>query len=124
MDVIQLQDLKLRESRPGIRGTTLFDENTPTNFIRSGLFTIEPGGELGMHYHDCEEVQHVISGYGTLRDSEGKEHPLRPGTTFYCHAGPKGAHNISNSSDLLFVCMYTYYSPGGKRVSSTRLSGQ
>ena len=121
VNVVDLQDLKFRGSS-GIKGAALFDEKTPTKFIFSGIFTIEAGGKLDMHYHDCEEMQHVIQGYGMLRDSENKEYKLRPGTTFYCHAGPKGAHEIRNASDLTFVCLYMYYSPGGKRVSLTRLT--
>jgi len=119
---VDLKDLKIRETRPGIKGATLFDESTPTKFLFSGVFCLEPGGKLDMHYHDVEELQHVIQGYGILRDSEQNEHQLRPGTTFYCPAGPKGAHGITNASDLTFVCLYVYYSPGGKRASLTRVA--
>ena len=118
--LVDLQNLKLREARPGVKGATLFDESTPTRFIFSGVFSLEAGGKLDMHHHDVEEMQHVIQGYGILQDSENKEHQLQPGTTFYCPPGPKGAHGIRNASDLPFVCLYVYYSPGGKRVSSTR----
>jgi len=120
--IVDIQDLKLIERRPGFKSAILFNENTPTKFIFSGIFSLKPGEKLNMHYHDCEEMQHVIDGYGILRDSENKEYQLRPGTTFYCHAGPKGAHEIRNASDLTFVCLYMYYSPGGKRVSLTRLT--
>lgn len=120
--MIDLQELKFRDSRPGVRGTILFDENTPTQFLLSGIFTLEPGGELDLHYHDHEEMQHVIRGYGILRDSENNEYQLGPGTSFYCPAGPNGAHGIKNASDLSFVCLYVYYSPGGKDVTLTRLT--
>ena len=122
IDIVDIQDLKLIERRPGFKGAILFNENTPTKFIFSGIFTLIPGGKLNMHYHDCEEMQHVIDGYGILRDSENKEHQLRHGTTFYCHSGLKGAHEIKNTGNVPFVCLYIYPSPGGKRVSSTRLA--
>ena len=120
--MVGLHDLKLRKVGPSLKITTLFDENTPTKFIFSGIIAVEPREKLEMHYHDCEEMQHVIQGYGVLRDSENKEHQLFPGTTYYCHAGPKGAHEIRNTSDLTFVCLYVYYSPGGKTVLPKRLT--
>lgn len=122
VNVMKLQDLKFRAPRPGFKSATLYDENTPTNFLLSGMYVIELGGKLDAHYHDCEELQHVIQGYGILRDSENKEYQLYPGTTFYCHAGSKGSHEIKNTSDLPFVCLYVYYAPAGKRVSTTRLT--
>lgn len=119
--LVNLEDLELKGTRPGLKGTTLFGEDTPTRFIRSGIFTLEPGAELDLHYHDVEELQHVIHGYGALTDSERKEHKLSPGTTFYCPPGPEGAHGIKNTSDLTFVCLYMYYSPGGKNIPVIRL---
>ncbi len=123
VNVINLRDLKLkgRENSP-IKGVVLFDENTPTKFLFSGFFTINPNGKLNMHYHNCEEMQHVIHGCGILRDSENKEYQLSPGTTFYCHAGSKGAHEIINVSDLPLQIIYVYYAPKGKRVSSTHVA--
>ena len=90
--------------------------------IHIGQPDLKPGEKLNMHYHDCEEMQYVIDGYGILRDSENKEYQLRPSTTFYCHTGPKGAHEIKNTGNVPFVCLYIYHSPGGKRVSLTRLA--
>ncbi len=110
-------DIKLREARPGLKGAILFDEKTPTKNIFSGIFALESGGKLDMHYHDREEMQHVIKGYGILRDVKNKEYKLCPGTTFYCPVGPEGAHEIRIMSDVPFVCLYVYNSPGGKRVS-------
>jgi oxalate decarboxylase/phosphoglucose isomerase-like protein (cupin superfamily) len=112
-----LQDVEQKASRPGIKGAILFDEKTPTVNIFSGVFTLEAGGTLDMHYHDREEMQHVIKGNGILRDAKNREYKVGPGTTFYCPVGPNGAHEIRNISDGPFVCLYVYNSPGGKRVS-------
>ncbi len=112
-----LNDIKLRASRHSLKGAILFDEKTPTENIFSGIFTLEAEGTLDMHYHDREEMQHVIKGYGVLRDVKNKERKLCPGTTFYGPIGPKGAHEIRNISYVPFVCLYVYNSPGGKRVS-------
>ncbi|MDQ1280150.1 MAG: Cupin 2 protein [Thermoproteota archaeon] len=122
VNVINLKDLKFRSPRPGFKSVTLYDENTPTKYFLSGMYAIESGGKLDAHYHDCEELQHVIQGYGVLLDSEGKEYQLSPGSTFYCHSGQKGSHEIKNASDLPFMCLYVYYAPEGKRVSTTRLN--
>jgi len=119
--IYDFHDIKLREARPGLKGAILFDEKTPTKNIFSGIFALESGGKLDMHYHDREEMQHVIKGYGILRDVKNKEYKVGPGTTFYCPVGPEGAHEIRNISDVPFVCLYVYNSPGGKRVSSSLL---
>ena len=119
MRLVNLRDLKLESRRPGLTNVTLFGEETPTQNIRSGIFALQSGAQLDLHYHDVEEEQHVISGYATLTDSQGSKHELNPGTTFYCPAGPDGAHGIKNTGDLQFVCLYMYYAPGGKEVSST-----
>jgi oxalate decarboxylase/phosphoglucose isomerase-like protein (cupin superfamily) len=117
-----LHDIEQKSSRPGIKGAILFDEKTPTKNIFSGIFTLESGGTLDMHYHDREEMQHVIKGSGILSDAKNIEYKVGPGTTFYCPVGPKGAHEIRNTSDVTFVCLYVYNSPGGKRVSLSLLT--
>ena len=119
MRLVNLRDLKLEQRRPGLANVTLFGEETPTENIRSGIFALQSGAQLDLHYHDVEEEQHVISGYATLTDSQRNKHELTPGTTFYCPAGPDGAHGIKNTGNLQFVCLYMYYAPGGKEVSST-----
>ncbi len=124
VSVISLKDAKFNEVRLGVRGVTLFDENTPTKNLFSGIFILEPGGKLDPHYHDLEEMQHVIQGHGIVCDSENKEHHVSPGTTFYCPPGSKGSHGIRNIGDIPFICLYVYSSPGGKRVSSTPLKNQ
>jgi quercetin dioxygenase-like cupin family protein len=121
LTVRELRDVQLLERRPGLKGATLFDEKTPTEFIFSGIFSLEPGKKLEMHYHDREEIQYVTEGNATLRDSNKKEYKVNPGTTFFCPIGPQGAHEIENTGNVPFVCLYIYNSPGGKRVSLSLL---
>ena len=121
LTIHHLQNVQLLERRPGLKGATLFDENTPTEFIFSGIFSLESGEKLDMHYHDREEIQHVIKGRASLRDVNNKEYKVSPGTTFFCPIGPNGAHEIENTGDDTFVCLYVYNSPEGKRVSLTLL---
>ena len=122
LTIHHLQDVQLLERRPGLKGATLFDENTPTKFIFSGIFTLESGEKLDMHYHDREEIQHVIKGNATLRDSNNNEYNVNPGTTFFCPIGPQGAHELENTGKNPFVCLYAYHSPGGKRVALSLLT--
>ena len=122
LTVRKLQEIQLIERRSGLKGATLFDENTPTEFIFSGIFTLDPGKKLEMHYHDREEIQHVIKGTATLRDSNNKKYNVNPGTTFFCPIGPQGAHELENTGNVPFVCLYVYHSPGGNRVSLSLLT--
>ncbi len=119
---VYLEDLKFEETRPGLRHVLLFGEDRPTKYVRSGIFILEPGAELDMHYHNIEEEQHVIHGYATLIDAEKKRYELGPGTTFFCPAGPNGAHGIKNTSDIPFICLYMYPSPEGKPPLRTPVS--
>lgn len=66
-------------SRICVKGAILFDEKTPTKNIFLGIFTLECGGKLDIHYHDYEEMQHVIKGYGVLCNTKNKEGKLCPG---------------------------------------------
>lgn len=64
----------------------------PTERIRTLLATFEPGTLEKLHWHPIEAFYYVISGRAIVRNFEGKEFEVEPGTTIYAPPGIAGAH--------------------------------
>ncbi len=111
---MELKDARFTQPRPGMRRKVLVDEQTPTNSLISGFIVLDPGAKIPLHYHDIEELQFIVYGYGTIRDIDGTERPARAGTFLYCPSGPNGAHEFDNTGDLPLSLIFVYPSPGGK----------
>ena len=114
-----MQPSERRWSKPTIVGTQrwlICDEQTPTASMLAGVVELpEQGSKVPMHYHSTnEELQYIVSGSGVVRDAEGNEYPLKPGTCVYCGPGPKCAHEFENTGDESLVILFVYSSPGGK----------
>jgi len=111
----ELKDARLERGRIKM----IFDETTPTKSLVFGFFTLDPGAKPSLHYHEVEEVQYVLYGYGVLHDYEGKERPLRPGVAVYAPPGIEGAHSFENTGDIPLGVLFAFPAPkdpGFKRV--------
>ena len=64
----------------------------PTDRLRVGLATYTPGAIEALHWHPIEAFYFVLSGHATVRDYEGKEYEVGPGTAIYAPPGIAGAH--------------------------------
>ena len=64
----------------------------PTDRIRVGLATYKPGAIEELHWHPIEAFYFVLSGHATVRDYDGNEYEVGPGTAIYAPAGIAGAH--------------------------------
>jgi uncharacterized cupin superfamily protein len=64
----------------------------PTDRVRLGLATYTPGALEALHWHPIEALYYVVSGHATVRDVEGTEYEVGPGTAIYAPAGIAGAH--------------------------------
>jgi quercetin dioxygenase-like cupin family protein len=64
----------------------------PTDRIRVGLASYKPGAIEALHWHPIEAFYFVLSGHATVRDYEGKEYEVGPGTAIYAPPGIAGAH--------------------------------
>jgi len=114
--VQELKDTRVRKNEKGLITKILCDEQTPTDNLVCCYLVYPPGTKNELHYHPVEELQIIISGYGKLRDIDGTEYHLRPGTFFYCPAGIEGSHVIEAEKDLPMAMIYVYSSQGGGRV--------
>jgi quercetin dioxygenase-like cupin family protein len=77
----------------------------PTDRIRVGFASYEAGTIEQLHWHPIEAFYYVISGHATVRDIEGREHDVGPGTAIYAPPGIAGAHEweVKESLTLLAV---------------------
>lgn len=79
------------------------------------LYEIPPGkSAYPYHYHyQSEEVFYIISGSGLLRTPDG-EHAVKSGDILAFPASEKGAHKLTNTSEvenLTYIDFDTYHSP-------------
>jgi mannose-6-phosphate isomerase-like protein (cupin superfamily) len=77
----------------------------PTDRVRVGLASYEPGTIEELHWHPIEAFYYIISGHATVRDIEGHEFEVGPGTAIYAPPGIAGAHEweVKEGLQLLAV---------------------
>jgi quercetin dioxygenase-like cupin family protein len=86
---------------PGRRGVTDgqtyqrlvgWPEVNETDRVRLGRATYKPGTYEQLHWHPIEACYYVIAGHATVRDFNGKETEVGPGSMIYAPPGIAGAH--------------------------------
>ena len=80
-------------------------EIVETDRIRLGRATYKPGTYEQLHWHPIEACYYVISGHATVRNVEGKEFEVGPGSMIYAPPGIAGAHEweVKESLELLDI---------------------
>ena len=63
-----------------------------TERIRIGRATYKPGAYEQLHWHPIEACYYVIAGSATVRNFEGEEFEVGPGSMIYAPPGIAGAH--------------------------------
>jgi len=116
LKVVNAASLK---SHPGVcKGQTMkqlvgFAE-LPTDRIRVSLATYEAGSHEELHWHPIEAFYFVISGQATVRDIEGKEYEVGPGSFVYAQAGFAGAHEWEVKESLHIMAVRATTEPNRK----------
>ena len=77
----------------------------PTDRIRTAFATYEPGTVEALHWHPIEAFYFVVSGHATVRNIEGEEFEVGPGSYIYAPPGIAGAHEweVKEGLQLLSV---------------------
>lgn len=80
-------------------------DERPTDRVRLGRATYRPGTVEQLHWHPVEALYYVISGQAMVRDVEGRETAVGPGSIVYAPAGLAGAHEwrIDDTLELLDI---------------------
>src|SRR5688500_12124586 len=116
LKVINAASLK---SHPGVcKGQTMkqlvgFPE-LPTDRIRVSLATYEAGSHEELHWHPIEAFYFVISGQATVRDIEGTEYEVGPGSFVYAQPGIAGAHEWEVKESLHIMAVRATTEPNRK----------
>jgi quercetin dioxygenase-like cupin family protein len=77
----------------------------PTDRVRVGFASYEAGTIEELHWHPIEAFYYVLGGHATVRDIEGREYDVGPGTAIYAPPGIAGAHEweVKEGLQLLAV---------------------
>ena len=84
------------KDHPGSRGVTDgqtyqrligWPEVQETDRVRVGRATYKPGTYEQLHWHPIEACYYVISGHATVRNFEGEEFEVGPGSIIYAPPG-------------------------------------
>jgi quercetin dioxygenase-like cupin family protein len=90
-----------QEEFPGRRGVTDgqtyqrligWPEVQKTDRVRIGRATYKPGTYEQLHWHPIEACYYIIAGHATVRNIEGEEFEVGPGSMIYAPPGIAGAH--------------------------------
>lgn len=87
-----------------LQKTLVYQENTGITQMRLGMTWLEPGQEIGVHGHNCDEILYVLEGKGTFV-VDGKKYEAGPGDLVYVppdviHGGHK------NTGDKLWRYLF------------------
>ena len=76
-----------------------------TDRVRLGRASYLPGTYEQLHWHPIEACYYVISGHATVRDFEGREYEVGPGSIIYAPPGIAGAHEweVKESLEILDI---------------------
>lgn len=77
----------------------------PTDRLRVGLASYEPGAKEALHWHPIEAFYFVLSGHATVRDYEGKEYEVEAGAAIYAPPGIAGAHEWEVKEGLTLLAV-------------------
>lgn len=80
-------------------------EVAKTDRVRLGRASYLPGTYEQLHWHPIEACYYVISGHATVRDVEGTEYEVGPGSIIYAPPGIAGAHEwqVKEALELLDI---------------------
>ena len=116
LKVIDAEGLK---SHPGVcKGQTTKQlvgfADLPTDRIRASLATYEAGSFEELHWHPIEAFYFVVAGHATVRDIEGGEHEVGPGSFIYAQPGISGAHEWEVKESLTLIAVRATTEPNRK----------
>lgn len=77
----------------------------PTDRLRVGLASYEPGAIEALHWHPIEAFYFVLSGHATVRDYEGREYEVEAGSAIYAPPGIAGAHEWEVKEGLTLLAV-------------------
>jgi uncharacterized cupin superfamily protein len=91
----------------------------PSERVRVAVATFKPGTHELLHWHAIEVFYYVVAGSAIVRDYDGKEYPVGPGSAIYAPPGISGAHEWEVGTDGLQLLSIRATLEGHKRMQFT-----
>ena len=104
--VFKIKEMKAKDRGPGLKGWPLITEDVGSEHLTTGITEFQPGANLAMHIHNCEEQVTMLEGDATAIIDGVSYGVTAPDTTFIPAGIP---HRFINSSDkpMKFIWVYT-----------------
>lgn len=91
----------------------------PSERVRVAVATFKPGTHELLHWHAIEVFYYVVAGSAIVRDYDGREYPVGPGSAIYAPPGISGAHEWEVGADGLQLLSIRATLEGHKRMQFT-----
>ena len=103
--VFKIKEMKPLDRGPGLKGWPLITEDVGSEHLTTGITEFQPGANLAMHIHNCEEQVTMLEGDATAIIDGISYGVTAPDTTFI----PAGvSHRFINSSSKPMKIMWVY----------------
>lgn len=111
--VLRPQDLLEHDRGGGVRTSYLVTRELGAAKFLNGITEFDPGAELPLHSHNCEESVVVLEGTA-LFEHDGEKMTLRPFDTTFVVAGI--VHRFANHGQSIMRILWTYGSIDATRT--------
>ena len=103
--IFKIKEMKPLDRGPGLKGWPLITEDVGSEHLTTGITEFQPGANLAMHIHNCEEQVTMLEGDATAIIDGISYGVTAPDTTFI----PAGvSHRFINSSSKPMKIMWVY----------------
>ena len=103
--VFKIKEMKPLDRGPGLKGWPLITEDVKSEHLTTGITEFQPGANLAMHIHNCEEQVTMLEGDATVIIDGVSYEVTAPDTTFI----PAGVHHrFINTSRKPMKILWVY----------------
>ncbi len=103
--VFKIKEMQPLDRGPGLKGWPLITEDVGSEHLTTGITEFQPGANLAMHIHNCEEQVTMLEGDATVIIDGVSYEVTSPDTTFI----PAGVHHrFINTSRKPMKILWVY----------------
>jgi len=103
--LFKIKEMKPLDRGPGLKGWPLITEDVGSEHLTTGITEFQPGANLAMHIHNCEEQVTMLEGDATVIIDGASYEVSAPDTTFIPAGVP---HRFINSSPKPMKILWVY----------------
>jgi putative monooxygenase len=106
--IVRQSELIPQTTFPGVVRRGITNRSQGIQAINTGVTRFEPGAEVKLHYHNCDEVIVIIEGEAECRLA-GEIYRLRPLDTAVVPAGQHHAFRNPGAATMAFIFVYPQF---------------